>query len=610
MRTSPLRRRIAVAGTVGVTALIATMGLGAGVASATPTDPPGGATPVAPSFNNGVVNTVRGSGSDTTFFMMQKISDLYTSAGLYGCTLNTGTGNTLYNTGFTSSGTNAEYYCQANDNATTTDTADNWSRTEVSEGVDDVGSTAGQEQLCGSTVLASPYTVDFARSSKPAGTYCSGLVETGYAKDSVPAVEFQISPASVGTATFSTYAAVNGGNIGDVAKGWEPGDALAGPFTGTAFANLSNADNTGGSNSTAYRLWCAHGLSNQITDWGQLTNLGPNLAAPNVTLTNGSTTATLSNALPANVTGGASEIITDLTTSGNLASGTYVSSVSGTTVTLSQAATGSGTDNLSIAIGTAEAVGSGGAIGLPVRILGVNPSSGTEATWASYAESGVSGGGCASNTNGSAEVDPNSSTATGDNAGPHVALENNASQIGDFGAADFPGDYADQAVELATTLYYESNGVYSSNPYSGAATINATTYAATKLSLNSKTPTTTAVLNNLYPTARTLFNVYNTATVKASTAGFLNWICDSQTAITKQKDNSTGINFDTELNSIITSFGFTRLTDTSAVASGGNTPPDNISGGGINTSCASGLNTGSTAGNGTPPITAVENPEG
>ncbi len=63
------------------------------------------------------------------------------------------------------------------------------------------------------------------------------------------------------------------------------------------------------------------------------------------------------------------------------------------------------------------------------------------------------------------------------------------------------------------------------------------------------------MLNNIYPTARTLFNIYNPATVRASTAGFINWVCDSQSAITKQKDNYSGLNFDTELGNIIGSFG-------------------------------------------------------
>ncbi len=95
MRPTRLRRRIAAAGTIGVTALIATLGLGASVAGAVPADPPGGSTPVYPSFNNGVVDGIRDTGSDTTFYMMQQIGDLYTGAGLYGCTLNSGGGHAV-----------------------------------------------------------------------------------------------------------------------------------------------------------------------------------------------------------------------------------------------------------------------------------------------------------------------------------------------------------------------------------------------------------------------------------------------------------------------------------------------------------------------------------
>ena len=83
--------------------------------------------------------------------MMQKIGDLYTGAGLYGCTLNAGGEAHLYNATFLPSTTsNANDYCQKNANADTTDTTDNWDRTEVTQGVDSVGSTAGQSS-CAAT---------------------------------------------------------------------------------------------------------------------------------------------------------------------------------------------------------------------------------------------------------------------------------------------------------------------------------------------------------------------------------------------------------------------------------------------------------------------------
>ena len=161
------------AAAVGAAALSATLIVGGGVASASvPSDPPGGATPVPPHFYNGNVEGIRDTGSDTTFFMMQKIGDLYTGAGLYGCTLNSSAGQTLYNSSDpASSTTNEEFFCQSGQNISTTDVNDNWDRTEVTEGVDDVGSGAGQNQLC--DALSTPLPVDFARSSKPAGTACS-----------------------------------------------------------------------------------------------------------------------------------------------------------------------------------------------------------------------------------------------------------------------------------------------------------------------------------------------------------------------------------------------------------------------------------------------------
>jgi hypothetical protein len=589
------------------------MGAGAGIAGALPTDPPGGATPVYPAFNNGIVNAIRDTGSDTTFYMMQKIGDLYTSAGLYGCQLNTGSEASLYNSGFTSSASNASYYCQKNGNLSTTDTIDNWDRTEVYQGVDNVGSGAGQSQLCAPST--SPLPVDFSRSSKPAGSACSDLKEVGYAKDSVPAFQYDIAPGDFGTvASTSPYATINGNGsgIGPVASGWLPGDPADGPYSGTPYTSMSNIDNGGGAGSTAYRLWCATD-STRISDWGQLTNLGPSVVLPDVSLSTSSTTATLSQPLVATVSGAS---LTDLTNSGFGSSITASGTAGSTTLTLSADSPVNAThDQLSLNIGTTEPVGSGGKIGVPVRIVGVNPNSGTESTWASYAESGVSGGGCAANTNTNAASDPNSTTATGDNAGQHIALENNASQIGDFAVADFPGDVPSQAVEESTSLYYESNGVYTTNPYSGQITVGGTggtPYSGTKMALNGTSsltayPTTNAVLNNIYPTSRTLFNIYRTGTVKASTAGFLNWLCDSNTYIQKEKDNSTGVNFDTELSTIIGSFGFIRLTDTQAVATHSNTPADNVSGGGINTTCASALNGGGTAGNGQPPVTAIAN---
>lgn len=253
MRTHKLRNRLAAAASVGAAALAATLMFGGVASAATPADPAGGASPVAPHFYNGNIEGIRGTGSDTTFFMMQKISDLYTGAGLYGCTPDDASGETLFNTGI---GASTVVYgaCKGGANVPTTDTADNWDRTEVTQGVDAVGSGAGQNQLCG--VYTTPLTVDFARSSKPAGSACSTLVQTGYAKDGVPVIDYPVNPSTYGTSTNSAsgYNLINGGNVGPVAEGWLPGDPVGGPYSGAVLSDISNADNGGGAGSTAYRV--------------------------------------------------------------------------------------------------------------------------------------------------------------------------------------------------------------------------------------------------------------------------------------------------------------------------------------------------------------------
>jgi hypothetical protein len=598
-----LRKRLAGAATVGIAAAAVTMTLGSGIASADP-------SPGYPHFDNGNVEAIRSSGSDTTIFMMQRIADLYTAAGLYGCTLNTAAGQTLFDGG-TSTATNEEYFCQSGQDVATTDDVDNWSRTEVSTGVDDVGSGAGQNQLC--AALSSPLPVDFARSSKPSAAI-SGCAEQelGYAKDGVPAVDFPtVNPSTWGAPTTSVYTSVNGGTIGPVANGWLPGDPTAGPYDGTAFTGLSNADNGGGTSSTAYRIWCASG-SGRISDWGQLTNLGPKLEVVDVTETGGTTVT---------IAGGAPEgtifptLANGTAVSGTgITAGTTVSGGGGTaTLTLSKA---TGTNSAATLIFTTSStltLGSGLAIGLPIRVVGVNTASGTEATFELYSEAGTSGSPCASNVNPNAANDPNPATDPGLTGAAHVALENNVAQIVQYAVSDFPNDPADQAIELATSLYFESNGVYNTTPYAAAGTItNGTTktsYTADKLSMNGETPTVPNLLNNIYPTARTLFNIVSGNTVRASTAGFLNWICDANDDFTKGIDNSTGINFDTELQTLITgTFGFARLSDASVSPSNGGTPADNQPA--PNTTCASGtVADGSlTEGNGQPAITTVAFP--
>jgi hypothetical protein len=228
--------------------------------------------------------------------------------------------------------------------------------------------------------------------------------------------------------------------------------------------------------------------------------------------------------------------------------------------------------------------------------MGVNTASGTEATWASYANAGT-GLNCSTSMNPNAASDPNPVTKVGDNATAHIALENNSDQINQFATTDFPGDTVSQGIESATTLYIESDGVYNTDPFAAATTIAGVSYSGVKIPLNTKFPTTATKNQNTYPTARTLFNIYRSGSVKASVGGFLNWTCDGNTNFLKGEDNSTGANFDSELTNVIgTVFGFPRLTDTTpapAIA----TPADGLAA--PNNSCAAAFAVDTTMGSNT-----------
>ena len=682
-----LRGRMVAAAIAGAAAMVVASTLGGGVAGAL-TAPAVG----PPSFNQTQASElIRGSGSDTTFFVMQKIGDLYTSAGLYGCNLGLTNGQALFNTGTVVATNTQAQDCQPpTADSTTTDDVDNWNRVEVVQGVNDVGSGAGQNQLCSNGVpLPVGLNVDFARSSKPSANI-SGCneKELGYAKDGVPVVTFPtVNPSTFGTSTFGAtpgdvassaypnggYNTINGGLVGPVAAGWLPGDNPAGTANhGTKLVNVSNVSVGGvADTSVASRLWCDNHLTNTsgatatITDWGQLTNLGPNLEL-NVNTTAGQPGVTVAassgGAVPNTI--GAGQTVTDpFATVGvtPFAATTVLSTGPGNLITMNSNATHTGTYTLTFATGVANttfagtagtlaslggsltvgsvagfpttvgtgtlvvagvspttqpfqytgvsgstltgvtfpnlsstqlstatvasgatvakaqfAEGYGASVGVPIRIMGVNLASGTVFTFGAYADgtSPSDAGGLCDNkndlTNINAANDPKASTIPA--TGPYstnpsgitgrFALENNAHQLELFSQADFPGDFASQAVEEATTLYYMSNGVYNTNSYVGQTTINGTSFSAFQVAENGVPTGAPVELSNAYPTARTLSNIVNSATVRQSTAGFMNYICDSNSVFTKGTDLNTGLNYDAELGNIIsTQFGFPRLSD-------------------------------------------------
>ena len=396
------------------------------------------------------------------------------------------------------------------------------------------------------------------------------------------------STPGVGGTLFTEFpsSGVNRTGIGPVADGWLPGDPYncgsgGGPAcSGTAFSDMDNTQDpsstNGGATSVAYRLFCQHGPSttpyeSQIMDWGNLTNLSP-------------------------------------------------------------AANG----------GTAAQPGDGAPIGVPIRVISVNTGSGTTSTFYTFTQSGILGGAnCTGNSAGnpvgsSGGVDTNAAQGQnpqnpqgGRNAvgNTETAVENDANQIGDFASANWAGvapagagnaDAADQAIDIATSLYFESLGVYNTNPNAQVTSIEIPngdaagglngqpgTFLATQMSANGISATTQNELQNGNPMARTLFNVLNTASLRASTGGFINWMCDANSAFQKGRNVLSGGNYNTDLtNLILGQYGFQRLSDVTSELSVTltNALADGIAGNN-NGYCQARLKISSTGGVGTNTVT-------
>jgi hypothetical protein len=522
----------------------------------------------------------------------------------------------------------------ANPNVTQTDTVDNFAGSEQLAGVWNVGSGNGLNALCGLGTLPANTVADYARSSKPASG-CSNLVQTGYAKDSVTATDFQqIQPANYGDATgyagngYFSYDPQTGqkittdfpstGLIGPVADGWLPGDNTncgtggGSPCSGTAYTDVDNTPTQSGDSASAaaYRLWCKSGSStnpgdSQITDWGNLSNVGPTFEILNVSLTSGSETATIPGTFPSTIVTGdtitgpdipASTTVNGAPTNGNPTSTLQLSQPASNTATDTVKITATGTWAGAAPPGTgtlptgAVPAGYGSPIGVPIRIIGVNLGSGTAAAWNGFTFGNVGGtGNCSGKTlyNETAAQGANPQNPQGPTGNTEIALENDASQIGDFANANWGGnDAADQSVDIATSLYYMGRGAYNTNPNSSVASLelnsgvsvgsNPTAFTEYELNANNVAASGPTQLSNAYPVARTLFNVFKTDTVRASVGGYLNWLCDTNSvsyksgsttytfngAIQKGTNHVDGGNYDTDLSNIIVNqYGFTRLTD-------------------------------------------------
>ena len=296
-------------------------------------------------------------------------------------------------------------------------------------------------------------------------------------------------------------------------------------------------------------------------------------------------------------------------TASDLTGGTAtISSGAGTNqLTLSVNATSTTTQAARITTATKLAQGDGVPVGVPIRIAGINTASGTQQTFATFAD--VGGTGCGTSQFGNfnqndVAQDPNPVTRVADNANTRDALENNSDQIDQFAVTDFPGDAVDQAIEAATTISVISFGVQKGTPTDANVNIDSTgavpvvgnltvtSYGGNLLALNGIFAAANTEVANTFPTARTLWNIYRSDTVRASTGGFLNWICDANTNFNKSTDNSTQANYDAELNNLISSvFFFPRNTDATQPPTIG-TPADGIAS--PNNTCAATLNVSTT----------------
>ena len=122
-----------------------------------------------------------------------------------------------------------------------------------------------------------------------------------------------------------------------------------------------------------------------------------------------------------------------------------------------------------ITTGSTLAVGPGMPIGVPVRLMGVNTASGTEATFASYAESGV----VRRRVRIEHEHQRRQSTRTrsrprAPTPRPTSRWRTTPTSSAQFAVGDWPSpDFVDQAIEVATTLYIMSNGVVQHQPLLG-----------------------------------------------------------------------------------------------------------------------------------------------
>ena len=198
----------------------------------------------APVGFNDAVNQVRATGSDTTYYVMQRIADLYN--GSPGCSLDPA----------------SSFQTCASTQPTGVVTSEDYDHDEVQNAYP-TGSGNGIKAVCGTLGGTGTLPVDFARSSKDAVTGdCAGLTNQAYARDAIDPIVF---PNVASSAT-----------QGSPAAGCKPGEA-AGSCSGANVTGIGTGALPQGltkQNLTDIFVNCT------VTDWGQLTNGGTPGATP------------------------------------------------------------------------------------------------------------------------------------------------------------------------------------------------------------------------------------------------------------------------------------------------------------------------------------------
>lgn len=239
----------------------------AGAIPPSPPNPSGG-----PLLFNGVTNQSRGAGSDTTYFQIVALADLYNGAP--GCKV-------------PSTAADGTDWSECNDDTASSVLTENFDHDEISNAAPfGVGSSAGLDQLCGNLVTTLP--VNFARSSRipTVAADCAGLTATAFARDGFSFVQWENNRRAWVTN------ASNQVLQGPPASGCLPGQASSAGATSLGFAGvapgvtacngfLSASANRRMSDKLIKAIWGTGG----VTDWCHLNNSPADGAIPHATST-------------------------------------------------------------------------------------------------------------------------------------------------------------------------------------------------------------------------------------------------------------------------------------------------------------------------------------